>query len=504
MADEKLAAQLTKLKATMTKWTEILSNYKQWAMADGIIDATEQAQIDRIQNDINAIKARIALIEKKKGINQEPAEEKGFFDTIVDGAKEIAGKVVDTVKEVVEDVVDYFDGEEESKPTETPVAVPPTETTAPPTPTPVSTSSISGSVGKGGKNDAADVRVVQTLLNNHGNRLTVDGDCGAKSIAAIEKFQKEVVGLSKPDGRIDPGGRTWTALSAGSSQPQNEQPNNEDNQGQEEVAEEDTTSHPGPIVQPNSSLTGQVGQGKANAPGDVAAIQILLNKFGNSFSVDGVFTAELAAAIEKFQKDEVGLSRPDGVVDPGGKTWRTLNGQKPGAPPPGPMNKPNWISIAEGEIGQKEKAGAQHNPRIIEYHATTGGFKDDETAWCSSFVNWVMKKAGQGGTNSAGAVSWARWGKKVEQPAYGAIAVIDWDGPGPGWKGHVGFVVGKQGSSVLLLGGNQSNSVNVATFGTSKIIAYVYPSNFEIPANFFSFGEAEGDFGGDTDMSNTR
>ena len=230
----------------------------------------------------------------------------------------------------------------------------------------------------------------------------------------------------------------------------------------------------------------------------------MLNKNGYSFKVDGIFTSELAAAIEKFQKEEAGLSRPDGVVDPGGKTWNALNGVKPGAPPKGPLNKPNWIKIAEGELGQKEKAGSAHNPRIVEYHSTTGGFQDDETAWCSSFVNWVMQKAGQGGTNSAAAVSWARWGKKVDNPAYGAIAVIDWDGPGPGWKGHVGFVVGMQGSSVLLLGGNQSNSVNVASFGTSKIIAYVYPSNFEIPANFYTFGEADGDFGGDTNMSDTR
>ena len=150
-------------------------------------------------------------------------------------------------------------------------------------------------------------------------------------------------------------------------------------------------------------------------------------------------------------------------------------------------------------------AGSKHNPKIIEYHSTTGGFNSDETPWCSSFVNWVMKKAGYGGTNSAMAISWAKWGQKIDQPAYGAIGVIDWDGvAGPGWKGHVGFVVGMKGNSVLMLGGNQSNAVNVKAFGTSLMIAYVYPSGFEIPQNFYSFGEAEGDFADGGDVSSTR
>ena len=121
----------------------------------------------------------------------------------------------------------------------------------------------------------------------------------------------------------------------------------------------------------------------------------------------------------------------------------------------------------------------------MEYHATTGITNNDETPWCSSFVNWVMLKAGQGGTKSAMAISWRKYGKKVSKPAYGAIAVIDWDGPGPGWKGHVGFVVGKQGDKLLILGGNQSNAVNIKRFGTSKIVAYVFPENYTVPENAF-------------------
>lgn len=74
---------------------------------------------------------------------------------------------------------------------------------------------ISASVGHGGRNLASDVRHVQSLLNDHGASppLTVDGVCGPQTVRAIRWFQEHVVGMASPDGRVDPGGRTWTALS---------------------------------------------------------------------------------------------------------------------------------------------------------------------------------------------------------------------------------------------------------------------------------------------------
>lgn len=74
-------------------------------------------------------------------------------------------------------------------------------------------SSITASVGNGGTNTPADVLCVQKLLNQRaGAGLTEDGKCGAKTIAAIAKFQQSQLQMAKPDGRIDAGGRTWKAL----------------------------------------------------------------------------------------------------------------------------------------------------------------------------------------------------------------------------------------------------------------------------------------------------
>jgi uncharacterized protein (TIGR02594 family) len=94
---------------------------------------------------------------------------------------------------------------------------------------------------------------------------------------------------------------------------------------------------------------------------------------------------------------------------------------------------------AKGELGTAEIEGSKHNPRVLEYLHTTGSWwRDDETAWCSGFVNWTTVHSGIGGTNSARALSWTGYGQTLNNPAVGSIGVIDWGGG----KGHVGFVAG--------------------------------------------------------------
>jgi hypothetical protein len=78
---------------------------------------------------------------------------------------------------------------------------------------------IGASVGSGGVNERADVIVVQHLLNawlraQGEPLLQTDGDAGARTVAAIKAFQRRVLQSAAPDGRIDPGGRTWNALSS--------------------------------------------------------------------------------------------------------------------------------------------------------------------------------------------------------------------------------------------------------------------------------------------------
>jgi hypothetical protein len=76
---------------------------------------------------------------------------------------------------------------------------------------------ISKPVGRGGRNLPEDVRKIQELLNQHMpiplRPLVVDGDCGPTTVAAIEGFQRRVLKMSRPDGKVEPQGVTMSALS---------------------------------------------------------------------------------------------------------------------------------------------------------------------------------------------------------------------------------------------------------------------------------------------------
>ena len=80
---------------------------------------------------------------------------------------------------------------------------------------------IALSVGKGGVNHVDDVKTVQDLLNANITiipplaPLTVDGLVGPKTIQVLEEFQRRVVGMARPDGRVDPGGPTFHQLTLG-------------------------------------------------------------------------------------------------------------------------------------------------------------------------------------------------------------------------------------------------------------------------------------------------
>lgn len=167
-----------------------------------------------------------------------------------------------------------------------------------------------------------------------------------------------------------------------------------------------------------------------------------------------------------------------------------------------PLNDkyPLHYRIAYGEIGVREVRGPNHNPRVLEYHDTTGDFSDDETPWCASFVNWCLIEpywneeqgayitgglafprtpkqmqlfAKMIGSGKANARSLLTAGNKVEEKdvRIGDIVVL-WRGREKGWQGHVGFVAGLVGDQVKILGGNQANAVNIRNYPKSRVLGY--------------------------------
>ena len=135
-----------------------------------------------------------------------------------------------------------------------------------------------------------------------------------------------------------------------------------------------------------------------------------------------------------------------------------------------------WLEIAVAELGVHEDTRpGMHTARIVEYHKTTTlKATDDETPWCSSFVNWVMIQSGRKGTNSALAKSWLNWGQPSTTATTGVIVVIKKrtagfsNATGSSTGFHVGFYISATNSSVQILGGNQDNRVRKSNFMLSS------------------------------------
>lgn len=105
----------------------------------------------------------------------------------------------------------------------------------------------------------------------------------------------------------------------------------------------------------------------------------------------------------------------------------------------------------------------------------------DETAWCSAFVNHIMKNIGYEGTignKRLSARSWLSWGKEVpiEQPTFGDIIVTK--RPGRADAGHVGFYVKTTKNHYQILGGNQSTKswVCVRNYPKKWILGFRQPN----------------------------
>jgi len=139
--------------------------------------------------------------------------------------------------------------------------------------------------------------------------------------------------------------------------------------------------------------------------------------------------------------------------------------------------EPKWMRLARSEIGTKEVIGPEHNPAVIAYFRDAGfpEINDDETAWCAGFTNAMLQRAGYAGSKSLAARSFLTWGKPVDKPYPGCVAIFSRGDP-RSWTGHVGFYVGESGGNIQVLGGNQSNQVSIAPQAKSRLLGYRKPS----------------------------
>lgn len=138
-----------------------------------------------------------------------------------------------------------------------------------------------------------------------------------------------------------------------------------------------------------------------------------------------------------------------------------------------PKEEPDYVTLAKKEIGVKETRGGE-TPRIIEYHqATTLKASEDEIAWCSAFINWLMQKCGYESTHSAAARSWLGAGTRLK--GFEKYAIVVFKRGHSTWQGHVAIALEETKDLVKVLGGNQSDSVSYASYKKSDVLGYIRP-----------------------------
>jgi len=139
------------------------------------------------------------------------------------------------------------------------------------------------------------------------------------------------------------------------------------------------------------------------------------------------------------------------------------------------------IDMARRFTGIKEIPGDGNNSLIVAMlQLDAPWFDQDSTAWCSSFVNFVCWLLDLPRSKSPAARSWLLVGHEVKhrhESLIGFDVVILKRGTEPqpdeteiNAPGHVGFFAGFVNDKVQLLGGNQSNTVSVASYPIDKIL----------------------------------
>lgn len=141
---------------------------------------------------------------------------------------------------------------------------------------------------------------------------------------------------------------------------------------------------------------------------------------------------------------------------------------------------PAHLRKAISLYGLQETKGARSNPEILSWARELGGevfrwYDADDKPWCGLFVAICLKRSRRQppvGINALRALQYVHWGVFVHPKHYGVGDLATFSRKG---GGHVGFLVGEDMECYHVLGGNQSDGVNIARIQKSRLVAVTRP-----------------------------
>lgn len=214
----------------------------------------------------------------------------------------------------------------------------------------------------------------------------------------------------------------------------------------------------------------------------VKILQSELNKHGSQIKLDGDFGNKTKAAVSYFQKS-IGL-KGSGIIGPKTMAGLGLVVSLPQVSKYKFMQKTILLK-AYKKIGVKEIRGTKEHPDIRMFHRYATVKNDRESSenipWCASYIAFVIETAGGKSTNSKMARSYERGGYKnvTKNPLPGDILTMYRNGKASG-SGHVGVYLGQTANYYYVLGGNQSDAVNIKRFAKSEKITGIWRVHKEL------------------------
>ena len=149
---------------------------------------------------------------------------------------------------------------------------------------------------------------------------------------------------------------------------------------------------------------------------------------------------------------------------------------------------PPWLATMRSLKGTDEFSGGADNPIILSWRDFISraypematycrNYAHDSVPWCgltmayAMAVNGIRPVFGPTDTDKfLWADAWRQFGTKLEQPRLGCVMVFTRDG-----GGHVALYEGDDGDNYRIVGGNQSDSVNVTSMSKSRFSGAFWP-----------------------------
>jgi uncharacterized protein (TIGR02594 family) len=136
---------------------------------------------------------------------------------------------------------------------------------------------------------------------------------------------------------------------------------------------------------------------------------------------------------------------------------------------------PKMVTEALKLVGTIETAGAANNPTIMSWAKEVGianEYTADAVPWCGLFAAVVAKRAGyEAPKHPLWALNWRGFGLEHHQPVLGDVLVFVRSG-----GGHVSIYIGEDKTAYHILGGNQSDAVNITRIDKKRMVAARAPA----------------------------